>query len=1567
MKKIQPFTIGTKLSVPNGAQCLDFVDIILPARALDGSKLTVNRNARKSLSHGRTQFINPNAPALEDGSEDECISESPVASSRSIRKIAVCGNAETEGDCAGINLCSGTCEPNQSPNSAETYTERKFVDKSLPCLETEPWKKRKMKNLQYDYGFPTFPFECTGNIPASLKGFDNSQHLAACPDLKNEAERVAVKKSSTVGECIDKSWLKFRSIFQDQQDLVLALDVSAFYQQADIIINTINSKRSSVQVTDVQSLDRKEKEIRRISGQIKMLNESAAWLSSLHPTLASRVAHKQAEVQQSWAGLQDAAGNQRAYVFSRPYDRLGKADCDAHTAVARSTAKPEFHGVMEEHVTVEENRLCESEDPWVCRMSVSNEHSSGLQTSPVSPSGSSCYRQSNVTETCSVDPEREQLLLLDSVTTQQPFRLHEVLTEFSTAADRASLLETSICVPSGEEGGGSEHSQEHRSAENEVFQDQMEGLWEGQRKRYELGIEADPEDKELHLTDEVAQTFLELPHANHSPKNVGENHSGMLETFLESLDHKDSPALQNDSGVSECNEAFPGVTGDLRVCSHDQGQSNQELLNLQLSTLTLRMNEHLSHCAELSMDILDMEEHMSIFCDLERCGVGRLQEQQDGLEVDYHLIERAMEAMEPLLKPLQLAPTENWDLLTGEVQSVLQTWEEVRRNTEENRERLAKSIQLQEYCSSYWALIAWTESTRCAILSTADPWKETEVQQIDGGIEQKLQEFDQLSAAGQRLREDGSYLEQTIKERTEELKEMLDWVQANWRTQRRQLSQKSLVVNTDAVKREQSQGNEMSQQSQNQASRGVQGSLEQSSIKMNFPCLEVQETSPVQACLSSGVCLILSLDEQSSCINQVCKQPSLSNSEEHTLLLPGSNKTKCLQLCNEPVISHSKEQKKHFQSNMQDQHSEVNHFIKSQHSQGTNPAHMQPSHTYSAQVQPSQDMMQQVDTQTLRQQTTGNIQIQRQKSPVKDESQWQQSPSNYLRSTTSNKEQRSEQKAGAETSSTHHARLPTSSTQIYQQLSDRMPLLGDSQTYLSEDHSTGNDQIGLASSQNFDRLQKSLFIGEGAKEMTYSKCGQTSSQLSLQLSDANHMKDQQLSCKKPSSIKQAPMPPQTAVPAEVTHRVSTYLHVTDISKLTDGPSEQRAAGCTMSSSSVSLLSSSSSLSQPPSSSSSLSHLVLCGGISSHGCVTPKAGSIGLEQPMRSSRRIIWRRHSTLSVIRHAHFALSPHSFRERSNTWPEGRQRPKLQLFMKKDLLSEEISSKPNKTICPYLFRASLPQDSRVLCNSASQELNLLKRDSSSASSELTESDNQPSLAVWPGGSDSRDQAKFEMQPVTDHNSLMQSDHKTVHMLDKVLFSPIYEKEDQQTDKTEQRPHAKGRMRSATEHSHWEVKGKHQDLKQHPSEPFAARDPTPMSCTLLCSSSPQKHECHSVHTRIKDLHTHVYRAPRHLQRNSQMSSVLLEMKDLSHPEDSAAGSRQRVVVCGESECAVCCPAREEEPMACTDSTHNSPKLPQLAHQQFLEDEEELEDIWKGKADGTALDWDKTGVSGPVAF
>lgn len=141
MKRIQPFTIGTKLSVPTETRCPDYVGIILPVPAEDCCEQRNESNDETSTCCQESRTSHKSAPMEdvleEDIKEDDRDSASPPASSRSIRKIAMCGNTESQGDCHASNCNTVNHETNDADSSNEMLfaVEDRLSDRSASQLE----------------------------------------------------------------------------------------------------------------------------------------------------------------------------------------------------------------------------------------------------------------------------------------------------------------------------------------------------------------------------------------------------------------------------------------------------------------------------------------------------------------------------------------------------------------------------------------------------------------------------------------------------------------------------------------------------------------------------------------------------------------------------------------------------------------------------------------------------------------------------------------------------------------------------------------------------------------------------------------------------------------------------------------------------------------------------------------------------------------------------------------------------------------------------------------------------------------------------------------------------------------------------------------------------------------------------------------------------------------------------------------------------------------------------------------------------------------------------------------
>ncbi|XP_055040205.2 uncharacterized protein [Misgurnus anguillicaudatus] len=1494
MKRIQPFTIGTKLSVPTETKCPDYIGTILPVPAVDCCELRNGSNNEISpLGKDRAPTPHNSAPmeelSEEDIREEEGDSGSPSASSRSIRKIAMCGNAESQMNCHVSNCNTIHYETNKTNTSTEKLlaVEERLSDRSASQMETDPWTTRgmKMKNLHYDYSTPAFPHDQPEDASHSqrrdLKDFENSLiRLTTSLDLSQEEPEMPLQKKTEAGnfglegmlrrrpnpgDHIDKSWVKLRSLLKDyHQDLILALEVSSFYQQADNILSAINYKKSSVLMTDIYKSSQ-DKETNEIACQINMLNESVSRLSNIHPTLARRVTFKQAEVKENWAFLQEFLRNQKTDVCTK---RQSSSPTDPLTACpdSQSFARNEGHSVMGKDVKEEQNRLrgfeC-SQGMWAHRMwSPTEECSVGSRGSL---SESSCSKLDSVEK---LDIDRSCFTQMPE-TMLNPSNKHLVTckmsSELTASSENAHLCLKDNTVSDIEESDFSKHSPDHKIEE---LLSQVEILWEALQKKYGENDESKPAEKEP-AGNKPDQMTSDFPLSNQLPESVEEGNSGMLAKFLELLDPSGYQKMSQDA--TKMHES--PERADASEMSLDQlgGQNDGERspkfhqtteeLQILLSTLTLRINQHLSRCAELSMDLLDIETDMTVLCDPELSELDGLHEQQDDLEAHYNIIEGEVNEMERLAGQPQILSPELRDPLREDVQSILQAWEEVGRNMAENRGRLEKFHQIQDYFEKYLAMITWTENSRSCILAGSSAWKESEVTEIDRSIETKLDEFNKLATAGQMLVREESRFENIIKERTDELQSMLGWIQVNWRAQREQLKGDQNVrreEKNDAVQPDVSAVALKKLPSDNLCIANTDSTG--SSIKTQ-PCqnnLEEQRKHDVssvvdqESCLSktslgSSICLILSFDEQSSGINQVTKQWS-----------PNNNDAQDIQVYSE-----------------QD---------------GNSQSHMQES------------------LEMLQVKSSGKEP--EPKSPC----------GNFTQSLLNNQEQPVPNKEKV-----------------------------SSDLFSSDIQSSScNDLATFQLSLDSERIQmpELSVVHHQNQKLSSSK----------QSSHINLQTNQQSTSEKNVHL-------WNEVPAEVTHRVFTYLHVSDSYKSADRASEAKADSPPLHATSAV---------SPVSTSSTHSSFVHA----------PEKGvarfAFTLNEPIRS-REGDQRRQSTVGIMGLEKFGKSSSMFRRRSNTWPERERRGnELKVCVKKSMImadpvvedesnsvmvlrdnaSNAVKTSPSgpvKNICSYLSLGSTIS----FC--------LPKRYHSSVSELETKEEmiyNNQSVPSSPTPLDTntahqKPHSMIEIEPVSDAELTTVNPRSNCDMINmEDLEDAINEVDTQHLDAiydfTDPVLMQKGVLLNSTTckdlNNHKSAMNSSNDpISQHKTSPqLVCGSPSDSQCSLpSLSLFGCGHECRSVHTKIKDLNNHLYYTSKYVKINSPNVPLQALSNGLQGARNSA-----RIINCGLRDCAVCfsdmVKKAEDVEVTCAGKSDSAEGVLQPGHWLFQQEEEELEDIWRGK-------------------
>ncbi|XP_059421661.1 spectrin beta chain, non-erythrocytic 5 isoform X4 [Carassius carassius] len=310
------------------------------------------------------------------------------------------------------------------------------------------------------------------------------------------------------------------------------------------------------------------------------------------------------------------------------------------------------------------------------------------------------------------------------------------------------------------------------------------------------------------LTDFLEKLELEESHYSTLGQPLcGELDSGPSLLGLPVSGH-DEPLMEAiGNPVKELREAVEMLNDTVRERGRSQShdQSIQELLTRHAMVLA-HVEQCLQRCAELAVDVLEIESEMAVRCEPDRCGLDDLQEYQDQLEADYGVLKEEVKAMVSLASCLSDVCPERMNAIGTEIQTSLNAWDELGKSVAENKKRLLQFGHLRHFFRNYLAMISWTEDTRSCIFSESALRQSRENQEplvevLDRQIEQKFEEFDQLAMAGKKLFDDEHHLNKMIRERVEELRSMLGWILVHWRAQKDQLlsRQKTEEAQTDAI------------------------------------------------------------------------------------------------------------------------------------------------------------------------------------------------------------------------------------------------------------------------------------------------------------------------------------------------------------------------------------------------------------------------------------------------------------------------------------------------------------------------------------------------------------------------------------------------------------------------------------------------------------------------------------------------------------------------------------------------------------------------------------------------
>lgn len=168
VRKVQPFTIGTRLSVPAVPKCQDFTQSYLQSQSLDNCTLQRNLNSlylsgSQVCTHGPrlvspiVHQVSPTKHKQEDMAAEDHLNQyfaSPLAVSRSIKKITISGSKDRSENRVSVGPAQFSSTGSTSENNNNNNNITGASDPHLPRIvgvscENKPSSHFKVQDALY--------------------------------------------------------------------------------------------------------------------------------------------------------------------------------------------------------------------------------------------------------------------------------------------------------------------------------------------------------------------------------------------------------------------------------------------------------------------------------------------------------------------------------------------------------------------------------------------------------------------------------------------------------------------------------------------------------------------------------------------------------------------------------------------------------------------------------------------------------------------------------------------------------------------------------------------------------------------------------------------------------------------------------------------------------------------------------------------------------------------------------------------------------------------------------------------------------------------------------------------------------------------------------------------------------------------------------------------------------------------------------------------------------------------------------------------------------------------------
>ncbi|KAJ7413527.1 spectrin beta chain, non-erythrocytic 2-like protein [Pitangus sulphuratus] len=650
---------------------------------------------------------------------------------------------------------------------------------------------------------------------------------------KSESRNISARRKH-----LNKTWLRLQGTLKEHHEaLQMALEVSAFFQQADILLGTIHAKQSSIcgAGKSVEGVPCQDRDVRDIASQVMMLDVTMSQLLNLQPSLAAQVTSKHRDVKESWAQLQQALRSEKAPALASistgskavALNTDPRGDNSSHGTVGKEAGAKWTRGLGSMNLSPYNESVgpgdspCPAESLKAARIQQKSlDHSSSVRAvllegqTPGRPPGS---------------PKVEAMLRELGELWEDLQRKHQengiVLQEIDKALRLVGELDQAERWLQAVGGSLSEPAAMRSLAElrqdlEEMGQLEKQLLMCGlklQALREEAAGESPTEHegaRKMQRKVEMVEEKLAHVQAALRRRAADLRDSLVLSEFLQDLQEEEAqnqqgsaagsfPLLSAQAEQPPSSEDMSSPLGELQEAVEMLNDAAKERERVMEVAAEMESLEHLvaevspqlealrCRAKVLAQDIAQAESGFTtVKSEKDLQGLqGLLNCQQemehavsDTLQGQLEELERAAARLQELC-PTQQCPT------SREVQETLWAWAGLRELLRETRARVQQASRLRHFFKDYLAMISWTEDTRAQIFSespSSPSLPKTPCEELERRIEEKLKEFEALAASGQQLVSEEHCLSATIKERLEELQSMLGWVLVRWRAQRHQ-------------------------------------------------------------------------------------------------------------------------------------------------------------------------------------------------------------------------------------------------------------------------------------------------------------------------------------------------------------------------------------------------------------------------------------------------------------------------------------------------------------------------------------------------------------------------------------------------------------------------------------------------------------------------------------------------------------------------------------------------------------------------------------------------------------